>query len=433
VLLGNPETQALLLQILQQHDAYAPVPPQLLQYDNLHAWRQHSEPCDALLIDAHSLVAPELGVLKKVLASAPGIPVIVLAETPEHASALAALRLGATDVIDKADLSTCRLGKTIEFAIQRSRCNQQQREVDHQTAQSHKLESLNRLSSGVAHQLNTPLQYLMDNVEFLGEFWARIAELISACEQDLDDRDMLRWQQHRAELKRVADGVRFDYFRQQVPLAIEECQHGLAHVSHVVSTMQDFAVSANVGSDSRSMQQVNLNQIVEEVVATAHNRCSGVAEVRLELDAQLPRITACAPQIHRALYNLMLNAVDAIQEQAGRQALGQIVIRTSQHSQSVRLEVEDSGQGIMIATQGQVFDPFFSTKEVGAGQGLTVVQNIITKRHGGQVTFQSEPGVGTTFRIEFPAMQADRDPRDPLLALPAAIKIPVVPLSAFPA
>jgi signal transduction histidine kinase len=274
--------------------------------------------------------------------------------------------------------------------------------VEAQLLQAQKLESIGQLAAGIAHEINTPMQFLCDNLEYLSDCSKRLFEVVDAYEKNLfSPGEHKSWGERKQELRDMMARNRFDTIRQQVPQAISESLDGIQRVIHIVRAMKEFS---HPGSEQKL--GVDLNNAVSSMVTITRNRWKYVAELETDLDPDLPTLNCVPADINQVLMNLIVNAADAIAEKVGDQGMekGQITIRTGTDGLNIVVEVEDTGCGIPENIRNRIFDPFFTTKEVGqgTGQGLAICYNVVVNKHRGRVDVLSTPGVGSTFRIELP-------------------------------
>jgi signal transduction histidine kinase len=248
--------------------------------------------------------------------------------------------------------------------------------------QDQKLEALGRLASGVAHEINTPIHYVGDNLRFLAKSW-------SECQPILETH---------------ASDDQIAYLIHEVPRAIDESLAGIARVGAIVRAMRDFSHPA---SDKKT--PVDINRTVETTISVTTNEWKYVAKVTTELDPDLPKVMALSGEIHQVLLNLVVNAAQALADAAEPDAdHGRIHIETSAVDGWVEIRVRDNGPGIPEEVRAMVFEPFFTTKEIGkgTGQGLAIAHAVVVQQHGGCIWFDSDPGGGTTFFVRIPVDDA---------------------------
>jgi PAS domain S-box-containing protein len=269
------------------------------------------------------------------------------------------------------------------------------KQMERQIAHVQKLESIGQLAAGIAHEINTPIQYIGDNARFLQEAF----------------RDMVSYAgTHTAHLP--PDD--FDYLRNEIPKALEHLLDGVEQVAHIVGAMKEF-------SHPGPMEKipVDINRGIESTILVSKNEWKYVAEVTTDLDPELPPVPCLAGDFNQVLLNLIVNAAHAIEETLGGSGIkGSIHISTRKQAAFAEIRVSDNGCGIPKAIQAKVFDPFFTTKPVGkgTGQGLALAHSVIVQKHKGSIRVESEPARGTTFIIrlplehEPPAVALDRSP-----------------------
>jgi PAS domain S-box-containing protein len=278
----------------------------------------------------------------------------------------------------------------------------EKRAMDEQLRSAQKMEAIGQLAAGIAHEINTPIQYVGDNTLFLKESWEQVSDILELTQRLIRDntcgtRDKPVW----SELAACIQSADLGYLREEVPRAIEQAQEGISRVAKIVRAMKEFS---HPGSEE--MKAVDLNKAVEATVTIARNEWKYVADVDLSLDSNLPMVVCLAGEINQVLLNLLVNAAHAIAEtkpQDGRER-GRIAITTVKDGDWAEIRIRDTGAGIPEQIREKVFDPFFTTKEVGkgTGQGLTLAQTVVVKKHSGRIWFETETGKGTTFFVRLP-------------------------------
>lgn len=265
--------------------------------------------------------------------------------------------------------------------------------------QAQKMEALGTLASGVAHEINTPIQYVGDNVKFFKEFYEGVTSLLRVYEplkSAAETQGLLPGMTEAINAQYKTEDI--DFIIEETPVAIEQSLHGLEQVASIVSAIREFSHPGEA-----ELKPVNINNIIETTVSVSRNSWKHIAELELDLEDDIPEVIGQAGDLHQVFLNLLGNAADAIEEKA-LSKLGQLRVQTSKTGNWVEVAVTDNGIGIDEATMDRVFDPFFTTKAPGkgTGQGLAIVYKIVQVKHGGQVQIDSEPGQGTTFRLKFP-------------------------------
>jgi signal transduction histidine kinase len=255
-----------------------------------------------------------------------------------------------------------------------------------------------QLAAGVAHEINTPIQYIGDAMRFLQEAFEDLMGLDAAHQRLLDAAEGVVDPALIADVRAAEEQADVEYLRERVPAALERSSGGLNRVSTIVTAMRAFAEPA-----SDAVGPVDVNEAIRNMLVVASHQVAPVADVETEL-AEIPPVPADAGELNQVLLSLVVNAADAISESHRR---GRIRVSTRQVDDAVAIAVADDGCGMSPDVAERVFDPFFTTKEVGSGtgQGLTVARSIV-ERHGGTIALETEPGRGTTFRVKLPLGRA---------------------------
>jgi signal transduction histidine kinase/HAMP domain-containing protein len=263
-----------------------------------------------------------------------------------------------------------------------------------------KLESIGRLAAGMAHEINTPVQFVSDNVQFVRTALTDLAAVIAAhralhgsLPRDGESAAALR---HISELEQSAD---IDYLMHNLPPALDSALEGLGRIATIVRSMKVFA-----HPDQLQKTEADLNQAIRSTLVVARNEYKYVARIDAEY-GDLPPVPCHPGEINQVILNLLINAAHAIGDVvAGSGELGVITLRTRCDGDAVEISIGDSGTGIPESIRDKIFDPFFTTKSVGVGtgQGLSIARSIIVNKHGGSLRFESECGKGTTFYIRLP-------------------------------
>jgi signal transduction histidine kinase/HAMP domain-containing protein len=274
------------------------------------------------------------------------------------------------------------------------------RRLGRELGAAQKLESVGRLAAGVAHEINTPVQFVSDNVQFVRTSMTDVAAVIRAY-RDLKSAaksagDVAGAVQLAEDAEKAAD---LDYILQNAPQALDSSIEGLGRIATIVRSMKEFA-----HPDQARKTLGDLNQAIRSTLVIAHNEYKYVAELHTQF-ADLPPIPCYLGEINQVVLNLLVNASHAISDvvkDTGK--LGKLEVRTRLDGDWVEISIGDTGTGIPEAARNKIFDPFFTTKEVGkgTGQGLAIARSVIVKKHGGTLRFETESGKGTTFIIRLP-------------------------------
>ena len=250
-------------------------------------------------------------------------------------------------------------------------------------------QSIGRLASGVAHEINTPIQYLKDSVSFVQDGLQELFEYI----------DALRAAQGQAPSVSADDEENVAELRKEMPPALKLMADGLSRIAEIVRSMKDFSEI-----DKDAVGQFDLNRSIKSTLTVARSEYSAVADVDMQL-GEIPQVTCNGGQINEVLLGLVINAAEAIADKVeGTAERGKITVRSRAETEYVVIEIEDTGGGIPEAIRENVFDHFFTTKEVGngTGQGLSLARKVIVNGHNGSLDFTSEVGKGTTFTMKLP-------------------------------
>jgi signal transduction histidine kinase len=271
--------------------------------------------------------------------------------------------------------------------------------LESELRQAHKLESVGRLASGVAHEINTPIQFVSDSLQFVRAATEDLLTIVARQQAELEAGRAGAWTPALAEATAQAiDEADLPYVRDQLPHALERALDGTQRVSSIVQSMKVFAY------DKRELTTVDLRAAIETTLNIARNEYKYVADLELRLDP-VPQVTCFAGEINQVILNIVVNAAHAIADAvAGTDRRGKIVVALRQVDASVVISISDSGAGIPAHARDHIFEQFYTTKPVGkgTGQGLALCRSVVVDKHHGALTFETEPGVGTTFHIQIP-------------------------------
>lgn len=265
-------------------------------------------------------------------------------------------------------------------------------QMEQDLAQARKLESIGQLAAGIAHEINTPLQYVADNFAFVEETCDTLLGILSrfndspqACE----------------EFIQALQDAEFGYLTEEVPEALRQSMEGLGRITNIVAAMRDFSHT------SCKKTLADLNAGIESTITVTRNEWKYVATLETQLAPELGPVSCYLSDIKQVVLNLIVNASHAIAERqrGDRSHLGHILVKTEKLSNGVRVSVRDNGSGIPEELRHCIFDPFFTTKEVGVGtgQGLSIARRIIVDKHQGELQFECPPEGGTTFFFTLPS------------------------------
>jgi signal transduction histidine kinase len=278
------------------------------------------------------------------------------------------------------------------------------RRLGRELAASQKLESVGRLAAGVAHEINTPVQFVSDNVQFVRTSLTDIDAVIGAYRQLLQAAQSGENVAAAVKCALAAESAAdLDYILSQAPLALDGSLEGLGRIATIVRSMKEFA-----HPDQTDKTPADLNQAIRSTLVIANNEYKYVAELDTYF-GELPPVECHLGEINQVILNLIVNATHAISDvvkDTGQQ--GKITLRTRLDGDDVEISIQDTGAGVPAAVRDKLFEPFFTTKGVGkgTGQGLALARSVIVNKHAGTLRFESECGKGTTFFIRLPIKAA---------------------------
>jgi PAS domain S-box-containing protein len=274
--------------------------------------------------------------------------------------------------------------------------------LEEQLRQAQKLEAIGQLAAGIAHEINTPAQYVGDNATFLKETWPVLDHMLGLCVRLREESiaggvapDTISELLQRTE---EADPV---YLLREVPQAIAQAIEGVQRISKIVRAMKEFS---HPGAEGKCA--IDINHAIETTIAVARNEWKYVADVQTRFAEKLPAVFCLAGEFNQVILNLLINAAHAIATATknGSTGKGTITITTKCDADWVEVQIRDTGTGVPDKIRSRIFEPFFTTKEVGkgTGQGLALAHTVIVKKHDGKIWFESEAGKGTTFFLRLP-------------------------------
>jgi two-component system, NtrC family, sensor kinase len=267
----------------------------------------------------------------------------------------------------------------------------QEAQVNHES----KLESLGRLAAGLAHEINSPIQFVGDNARFLEEAYQELIRVVEVYRGLLDTSSPIGWMERQERVRQAEAGIDFDYLQKEIPSAVEQTLEGIERVSTIVRAMKTFSHPG-----TKDQMPADLNEALEATATVTRHQISQVADLRLEL-GDLPPVRCSIADLNQVFLNLIVNASDAIEETGRR---GVITVGTAVEGDDAVVRISDTGCGIPDDVRAKIFDPFFTTKEVGrgSGQGLPLVRGVVQDGHGGSIGVESVAGRGSTFTVRIP-------------------------------
>ena len=269
------------------------------------------------------------------------------------------------------------------------------RRVDLEASHHQKLESLGRLSAGLAHEINTPIQFVGDNTRFLADAYEDMLELLLVYRQCMaHELGEVQWSERTERARQAELKADIDYLATEIPAAVGQSLEGVERVASLVRAMKSFSYK-----DSSEQTCADLNDAIRTTLTVARNDVKYVADVTLDL-GELPDVRCHLGDLNQVFLNLLMNAADALKDTGRR---GEIRITSAVEDDTVVLSFADDGPGIPEDIQQSIFEPFFTTKEVGkgTGQGLALAR-AVAEKHGGSIEVRSVVGEGAEFILRLP-------------------------------
>ena len=274
--------------------------------------------------------------------------------------------------------------------------------MDIQLRQAQKLEAIGQLAAGIAHEINTPIQFVGDNARFIRDSFAeleRYAEvldrLVSAAKLGPVPPELFD------EASQVAEEIDYHYLREEIPQAIDQSMEGIERVAGIVRAMKEFS-----HPDVDEKTPIDLNAAIQTTITVCRNEWKYDAEMETDLDPDLPLVPCLPGEINQVILNIIVNAAHAIRDaiDTHEDEKGTIRITTRKLDYWAEIAISDTGTGMSDKIISRIFDPFFTTKEVGkgTGQGLTIAYTVVVEKHGGTINVESQVGKGSTFTIRLP-------------------------------
>ena len=273
-----------------------------------------------------------------------------------------------------------------------------------QRLQGQKMESIGQLAAGVAHEINTPIQFVGDNMRFLKDAFDDLSQAITAYGGLMDGVRAGSVDQRLIDSTQAALAhADVEYLREEIPKAIAQSLEGIARVADIVRAMKEFS-----HPDQGERKPTDLNRAIQTTITVARNEYKYVADLVTDFDASLPLVPCIIGEFNQVVLNLVVNAAHAIGDVTSKKGgKGTITVSTRGISGWAEVRIRDSGTGIPESIRGKIFDPFFTTKGVGkgTGQGLYIAHTVVVKKHGGTIEIETAVGEGTTFVIRLPLRQ----------------------------
>ena len=282
-------------------------------------------------------------------------------------------------------------------------------EAQSELLQAEKLASIGRLAAGIAHEINTPTQFVGDNTRFLKDAFEDLTKLLQVCQQILDkgkdgpvDAELL------AQATAVREEIDLDYLTDEIPTAIDQALEGVDRVSNIVRSMTEFS---HPGSEGKTC--IDINRAIESTATVSKNEWKYFAKMVTEFDPNLPEVPCLPGEFNQVILNILVNGAHAILAKNGEGSaeLGEITVSTRADGDCVEIRIGDTGSGIPEDIRSKVFEPYYTPKDVGKGtaQGLAAARSVIDDKHGGTRSVYSEMGSGSTFILRLPLTEPEAD------------------------
>jgi signal transduction histidine kinase len=283
---------------------------------------------------------------------------------------------------------------------ERKRVERERHQMEIQLRHAQKLESIGQLAAGIAHEINTPTQFIGDNLRFMQDAFNDLLGLLGQFNVLLEAaRSQSFSPGPTGEIEKTIQTIDLPDLQKEIPQAIGQALSGVQRVAKIVQAMKDFSHPGN-----EAKMPVDLNRAIESTLTVCRNEWKYVADLQTDFDPSLSPVSCLPGEFNQAILNIVVNASHAIKDKVGEKGKGMIGVSTRRQGDKVEIRISDTGTGIPEAVRGRIFDPFFTTKEVGkgSGQGLAISRSVVVDKHQGEIFFETEIGQGTTFIIRLP-------------------------------
>jgi PAS domain S-box-containing protein len=282
----------------------------------------------------------------------------------------------------------------------------ERRKMQTQLRQSHKMEAIGQLAAGIAHEINTPVQFVGDNTRFFQEAFDDLIQIIKKQQEALEAAKSNSLTEELIQnMEELIEEIDLEYLEEEIPVAVEHSLKGVERIAKIVQAMKIFAHPGMVAKEP-----VDINKEIEKTITITRNEWKYVADLKTDFEESLPPIPCFRAEFNQVILNMIVNAAHAIAEanKDNQSQRGTIHIRTICEGNQAKICIGDTGAGIPEEIQHKIFDLFFTTKEPGkgTGQGLAISHSVIVEKHKGTLTLETQEGKGTTFTIGLP-MEAD--------------------------
>lgn len=276
------------------------------------------------------------------------------------------------------------------------------KKMESRLQQSHKMEAIGQLAAGIAHEINTPVQFVGDNTRFFQESFDDLIQIIKQQQESLAAARANSLTDELVEkTNQLIEDIDLEYLEEEIPIAIQHSLKGVERIAKIVQAMKIFAHPGMVAKEP-----VDINEEIGKTITITRNEWKYVAELITEFDDSLPPVPCFRAEFNQVILNMIVNAAHAIAEvnKENQSAKGTIHIRTSHEGGYAKICIGDTGAGIPEEIRTKIFDLFFTTKEPGkgTGQGLAISHSVIVEKHNGTLDLEAQEGKGTTFIIGLP-------------------------------
>ncbi len=258
-----------------------------------------------------------------------------------------------------------------------------------------KMESIGTLAAGIAHEINTPSQFVSDNLSFLRDSFGEIKPILAAL------KDLEGFSNGFEEFNKLIENTDIEYLQEEIPLAIDQSIDGVKRIASIVGAMRDFAHTG-----PKDKVSADIHKIIETSITLSKNAWKYIAEIETNFEENLPSIICQPNDLNQVIVNMIVNSSHAMEDKFKdvENMKGKIEIQTTLSDNNIVILIKDNGAGMPEKVIKRIFDPFYTTKDVGkgTGQGLAIAYDIIVTKHGGDIEVSSEEGVGTEFVIKLP-------------------------------
>ncbi len=302
---------------------------------------------------------------------------------------------------DEDDCPT-RMAGSVDDITEKKKAEKDRVNIELQLRHAQKLEAIGQLAAGIAHEINTPIQFVGDNTRFLQDAFIDIELLLKACLKLIEHTESGQDSQPLVnEIKEIIEDIDLNFLMDEVPNAAQQSLDGIERIGSIVKAMKEFS---HPGSTNK--QFVDLNKSIASTITVSRNEWKYVADLKTDFDPELKLVECLPGEINQVVLNMIVNAAHAIEEKnkENNNERGFIRIGTENLGEYCQIVISDTGGGIPAEIHQKIFDPFFTTKNVGkgTGQGLAIAYSVIVDKHQGTIDIKSEKNIGTMFIIKIP-------------------------------